>query len=48
MREIEINILSKLPDEVIEKRLDDIDKYICNLLETEDVLIITKEYKDEA
>lgn len=47
MREVEINILTKLPDEQIEKELDEIDKIICERLQTEDIVIITKEYKEE-
>lgn len=47
MKEIEINILTKLPDGQIEKELDEIDKIICERLQTEYIVIITKEYKEE-
>lgn len=47
MKEIEINVLTKLSEEQIEKELDAIDKIISERLQTDDIMIFTKEYKDE-
>lgn len=47
MKEIEINVLTKLSEEQIEKELDEIDKIISERLQTDDIMIFTKEYKDE-
>jgi len=47
MKEIEINVLTKLSEDQIEKELDEIDKIISERLQTDDIMIFTKEYKDE-
>ena len=47
MKEIEINVLTKLSDKQVEKALDQIDQVICELLDTEDIMMFTRDYEEK-